>query len=161
MWMTLAVLVFFPVDVHSQDRASFRESNDRSGVCQYTFTVDTPVETSCSSTMEAENLSARVTLLEAMVSRVLGDGAVTETEEVRQLRRDKDQLDRQVKELQRQVEELTMETEKLREKPCPLIPHSKDIFGVNRGNGEHSMWFYGLENLSREAADQGEFILWK
>lgn len=135
------------VDVkgQGQERASLRRTDDRYGRCQYTFTVDSPVESSCPSTMEAENLSARVTLLEAVVSRVLGDEALpetartqAETEEIRQLLQDKEQLDGQVKELQRQVEELTMEMEKLREKPCPLNPDSEDSFRDNRGSGEDS-----------------------
>ncbi|MCJ8731215.1 hypothetical protein PDJAM_G00196860 [Pangasius djambal] len=143
MWTSFAVFVFWlVVDVQGQDRASFRRSNDRYSRCQYTFTVDSPVESSCPSTMEAENLSARITLLEAVVSRVLGAEAVTEavrtpavTEEMRQLLQEKEQLDGQVKVLQRRVEELTMETEKLREKPCPLVPDSEDSFAVNRGSG--------------------------
>lgn len=136
VWMKFAVLAIFFAFVRGQDRASPRRSNDRSGICQYTFTVDSPVDSSCSSTMEAENLSARITLLEAVVSRVLGAEAVTETDEMRQLLQDKEQLDGQVKELQRQVEELMLETEKLREKPCPLVPDSEDSFGVSRGSGE-------------------------
>lgn len=144
MWMRFAVCVFWlVVDVQGHDRASLKRSNDRYGSCQYTFTVDSPVESSCPSTTEAENLSARVTLLEAVVSRVPGAEAVTETvktpgetEEMRQLLQDKERLEGQVKELQRRVEELTMETEKLREKPCPLVPGSEDSFGVNRGSGE-------------------------
>lgn len=131
--MKSSVLVFLFLFVEGQDRAS---SNDRSGVCQYTFTVDRPVESSCSSTMETENLSARVTLLEAVVSRVLGAEAVTETGEMKQLLQDKEQLDVQVKELQRRVEELMMETEKLRDKPCPLVPDVEDSLGVDRGSGE-------------------------
>ncbi|XP_027032806.1 myocilin-like isoform X2 [Tachysurus fulvidraco] len=128
--------------LQGQERASFHRTDDRHGRCQYTFTVDSPVEPSCPSTMEAENLSARVMLLEAVVSRVLGAEAAPETartpaemEEIRQLLLDKGQLDRQVKELQRQVEELTIETEKLREKPCSLPPDSEDSFSTNRGSG--------------------------
>ncbi|KAG7330575.1 hypothetical protein KOW79_006797 [Hemibagrus wyckioides] len=145
MWMRFVVFVFcLHVDVKGQGqaRASLRRTDDRYSRCQYTFTVDSPVESSCPSAMEAENLSARVTLLEAVVSRVLGAEALpetartqAETEEIRQLLQDKEQLDGQVKELQRQVEELTMETEKLREKPCPLNPDSEDSFRDNRGSG--------------------------
>ncbi|KAI5622173.1 myocilin precursor, partial [Silurus asotus] len=141
MWMRFALLVVFMVHVQGQDRASFRRSGDRYGRCQYTFSVDSPVESSCPGTMETENLSARITLLEAVVSRVLGAETLTETlrtpgemDEMRQLLQEKEQLDVQVKELQRQVEELTMETEKLREKPCPSLTNSEDRFDVNRGS---------------------------
>lgn len=147
MQMRFAVFIFcIVVEVQGQDKASLRRSDDRYGRCQYTFTVDSPVESSCPNTMEAENLSARVTLLEAVVSRVLGAEAVSETartpaetEEIKQLLQDKEQLDGQVKELQRQIEELTMETERLREKPCPLPPDSEDSSIVNRGRGEDSV----------------------
>lgn len=142
--MKVAVFVLWlVVDVQGQDQASARRSMDYHGGCQYTFTVDSPVESSCSSNIEAENLSARITLLEAVVSCVLGAEAVTETvrkpaemEEMQQLLQDKGQLDKQVKELQRRVEELTMEAEKLRQKPCPLVHDSEDSFGINRGSGE-------------------------
>lgn len=144
MWMKVAVFMFWLfVDAQGQNRASVRRSHDRYGGCQYTFTVDSPVESSCSSTIETENLSARITLLEAVVSRVLGAEVVTEapgtpagTEDVRQLLQDKEQLDEQVKELQRRVEELTMEVEKLQEKPCPLLPDSEDSFEISRGRGK-------------------------
>ncbi|GAA6073329.1 myocilin-like [Tachysurus ichikawai] len=150
MWTRFMLFAFcLLVDVLGQDRVSFRRTDDRYGRCQYTFTVDSPVESSCPSTMEAENLSARVTLLEAVVSRVLGAEAApetartpAETEEIRQLLLDKDQMDGQVKVLQRQVEELTIEMEKLREKPCPLPPDSEDSFSTNRGSGEDSICSY-------------------
>ncbi|KAK2868359.1 hypothetical protein Q7C36_000230 [Tachysurus vachellii] len=143
IWTRFMLFTFcLLVNVQGQERASFCRTDDRYGRCQYTFTVDSPVESSCPSTMEAENLSARVMLLEAVVSRVLGAEAAPETartpaemEEIRQLLRDKDQLDGQVKELQRQVEELTIETEKLREKPCSLPPDTEDNLSTNRGSG--------------------------
>ena len=132
MWVRLAVFACWLVlGGQGQDRASFRRSGDHNGRCQYTFTVHSPVESSCPSSIggpEAENLSARLTLLEAVVSRVLGAEGLTEAareaadvQETRRLIQDKEQLDRQVQELRRWVEELTMETEKLREKPCPLV----------------------------------------
>ncbi|XP_036453472.1 myocilin-like isoform X2 [Colossoma macropomum] len=147
MWVHLAVFVCWLVlGGQGQDRASFRRSGDRNGRCQYTFTVDSPVESSCRSSIggpEAENLSARLTLLEAVVSRVLGAEGLTEAareaadvQETRRLVQDKEQLDRQVQELRRRVEELTMETEKLREKPCPLVQADPtDGFGVMKGSG--------------------------
>ncbi|TSR15996.1 Myocilin [Bagarius yarrelli] len=124
MWTRFSLLVLcLLLEVQGQDHADGRYIR-----CQYTFTVDSPVESSCNNAMEAENLSARVTLLEAVVSRVLGAEAVPETartleetEEIRQLLQEKEQLDVQVKELQRRVEELTLETEKLRERPCSSV----------------------------------------
>ncbi|KAI4887039.1 hypothetical protein NFI96_023440 [Prochilodus magdalenae] len=154
MWVRLAVFsCWLVLGGQGQDRASFRKSGDRSGRCQYTFTVDSPVESSCPSSVgdqEAENLRARLTLLEAVVSRVLGAEAVTEAareakdaQETKRLIQDKEQLDRQVQELRRRVEELTMETEKLREMPCPVGPADPiSGFGVCRwlhGNPLHLM----------------------
>ncbi|KAL7875559.1 hypothetical protein AOLI_G00105220 [Acnodon oligacanthus] len=147
MWVRLAVFVCWLVlGGQGQDRASFRRSGDRNGRCQYTFTVDSPVESSCPSSIggpETENLSVRLKLLEALVSRFLGAEGLTEVareasdvQETRRLIQDKEQLDRQVQELRRRVEELTMETEKLREKPCPLVQADPtDGFGVMKGSG--------------------------
>ncbi|XP_072544799.1 myocilin-like [Salminus brasiliensis] len=150
MWVRLALLLCWLVlGSQGQDRASFRKSNDRSGRCQYSFTVDSPVESSCPSLTggpEAENLSARLTLLEAVVSRVLGVEVVTDVakeatdvQETRRLIQDKERLNKQVQELRRLVEELTMETEKLRDRPCPLVQGDPiDGFGVIRGSGSVS-----------------------
>lgn len=148
MWVQVALFSFWLLlGIEGNDRASLHKSSDRSGRCQYTFTVDSPVESSCPSAVsgpEAENMSARLTLLEAVVSRVLGvevgtegAGRATDRQETEQLIQDKQQLDKQVQELRRRVEELTMETEKLRDRPCPLV-HGDPTngFGVITGSGE-------------------------
>ncbi|GAA6075339.1 myocilin-like isoform X1 [Tachysurus ichikawai] len=80
MWTRFMLFAFcLLVNVQGQDRASFCRTDDRYGCCHYTFTVDSPMESSCPSIMEAENISARVTLLEVVVSRVLGAEAAPET----------------------------------------------------------------------------------
>ncbi|XP_066538286.1 myocilin-like [Hoplias malabaricus] len=147
MWVQSAVfLCLLVLGTQGQDRASLHKSSGRSGRCQYTFTVDSPVESSCQSSRvgpEAENLSARLTLLEAVVSRVLGAEVLTEAakevadiQKTKRLTEDKEQLDRQVQDLRRRVEELTMEAEKLRDNPCPLLHgNPTDGFGGIRGSG--------------------------
>lgn len=124
----------------AQDRASLRRSNDHSGRCQYTFTVASPEESSCSGSStkpEMDGVLSRLTLLEALVSRLIagadggtgtGVGATGEeglqeaysraTGERNQLQQDKERLNRQVQELQRRLAELSQEAESLRGKPC-------------------------------------------
>ncbi|XP_060900258.1 myocilin-like [Labrus mixtus] len=123
----------------TQDRASLHRTNDRAGHCQYTFTVASPEESSCSRNNmkpEVDGVLSRLTLLEALVSRMIAgeDGgagtAVGATEEGlqeaftqvtgerNQLQQDKEQLNRQIQELQRRLEELSAEAESLRHKPC-------------------------------------------
>uniref|UniRef100_UPI0037E98B23 myocilin-like n=1 Tax=Semicossyphus pulcher TaxID=241346 RepID=UPI0037E98B23 len=124
----------------TQDRAALHRSNDPAGRCQYTFTVASQEESSCSGSSmkpEMDGVLSRLTLLEALVSRLIagGDGgAVTGvrangeegiqeayskvTGEKNQLQEDKVRLNRQVQELQRRLEELSREAESLRQKPC-------------------------------------------
>ncbi|KAM4628530.1 myocilin [Polymixia lowei] len=129
-----------------QERAALWRGNDRSGRCQYTFTVPSPTEASCPQTggPEMEALKARLGLLEALVSRLAGGeaggpgagaGAGTSgglgsqsglrealnqaTGERNLLRGEKERLEREVEGLQRRVEEMRRETEKLRSAPCP------------------------------------------
>ncbi|KAM9349636.1 myocilin-like [Symphorus nematophorus] len=122
----------------AQDRASLRRSNDNAGRCQYTFTVASPVESSCSdSKPEIDGVMSRLTLLEALVSRLIagedggaGTGDVANGEvglqeaysqvtgERNQLQRDKERLNRQVQELQKRLDELSQEADSLRQKPC-------------------------------------------
>ncbi|XP_063076429.1 myocilin-like [Engraulis encrasicolus] len=156
MWTHLAVcLCFLPLGCQAQpDRsASFRRTNDDfTGRCQYTFTVDSPAESSCPQAgagtggpPESEGVRSRLSVLEALVSRLLGERgmemdadavalggggeaglqAAAAEEEVSRLQQDKEHLNRQVQDLQRRLEELTLETEQLRERPCsqPQPPH--------------------------------------
>ncbi|KAM3603960.1 uncharacterized protein V6R79_004619 [Siganus canaliculatus] len=146
-----------------QDRASLRRSNDHTGRCQYTFTVASPEESSCpgsSTKSEMDGVLSRVTLLEALVSRLIAgvDGsagveAVVEdglqeaysqvTGERNQLQEDKERLNRQVQELQRRLEELSEEAESLRQKPC-LQTHTSG--GAQRENRPASDPAYDFGN---------------
>lgn len=130
-----------------QERATMWRGNDRSGRCQYTFSVSSPTEASCPTQAggaEMETLRSRLSLLEALVTRLAGGevgargatgpGAVTPQQqhhqqglqeayrqamgEKTQLQREKEQLDRQVQELQRRLEESQQEAERLRSRPC-------------------------------------------
>ncbi|KAL2097725.1 hypothetical protein ACEWY4_006932 [Coilia grayii] len=137
MWTQLTVcLCFLALSCQAQDGSATlrRANNDFTGRCQYTFTVDSPAETSCppagAGGPEMEGVKSRLTLLEALVSRLLGERGEAEAaalageaglqtaEEMNHLQQDKEQLNRQVQDLQRRLEELTLETEQLREKPC-------------------------------------------
>ncbi|XP_034438987.1 myocilin [Hippoglossus hippoglossus] len=124
----------------AQDRASLWRGNDRSGRCQYTFTVPSPAEATCPQTSgpEMEGLKARLGLLEVLVSRLTGgdtggpqaSGARAQAElqealdratgERNLLRREKERLERELGALQHRMEEMRREMEKLRSRPCPL-----------------------------------------
>lgn len=125
---------------HAQDRAILHRSNDQAGRCHYTFTVASPQESSCTgSSMKSEmdGVLSRLTLLEALVSRMIagvdgsagselgatGEDVLQEafsqvTEERNQLQQDKEDLNRQVQKLQRRLDEQMMEVESLKQKPC-------------------------------------------
>ncbi|CDQ83739.1 unnamed protein product [Oncorhynchus mykiss] len=140
MWLQVTLgLSYLVLSSQSQDSASLRRSNDHTGRCQYTFTVDNPAEASCSGTSEGpdmEVVKSRLTLLEALVSRLLvgkgaggegpgggGDKTIQEAysqamRDKSQLQGDKEQLNRQVQELQRRVDELSAAAETLRQRPC-------------------------------------------
>ncbi|CAK6952145.1 myocilin-like [Scomber scombrus] len=144
MWLQVSLLCFsfLTLSSHSQaeDQASLYRSNDQARRCHYTFTVASPTESSCpgsSGKPEIDGVLSRLTLLEALVSRLIpGADAETRTEvganneeelqealsqvtdERNQLQQDKDHLNRQVQELQRRMAELSQEAESLRQKPC-------------------------------------------
>ncbi|XP_061095522.1 myocilin isoform X1 [Conger conger] len=137
MWLQVAVcLSCLLLGGQGQERAAFYRSNDRNSRCQYTFTVASPAESSCPTAVggaEMDSLKSRLTLLESLVSRLVGGdagavGAVPDAGlqeaytqamgENSQLQRDKERLDRQVQELQRRVEEQRQETERLLARPC-------------------------------------------
>ncbi|XP_056133571.1 myocilin [Lampris incognitus] len=132
----------------AQDRASLWRGNDRNGRCLYTFTVPSPSEASCPQTggPEVEGLKARLSLLEALVSRLTGGeigvpGAGTSASpaslsglqealnramgERSLLQGEKERLEREVEGLQRRLDETKRETEKLRNRPCP--PHTAPV----------------------------------
>ncbi|XP_059196510.1 myocilin [Centropristis striata] len=123
----------------AQDRAALWRGNDRSGRCQYTFTVPSPAEASCPQTggPEVEGLKARLSLLEVLVSRLTGGDTVTTqgtgaraqpglqealnrvTGERNLLQGEKRRLEQELEGLQRRMEEMRRETERLRNRPCP------------------------------------------
>lgn len=150
----------------AQDRAALWRGNDRSGRCQYTFTVPSPVEASCPQTggPEMEGLKARLSLLEALVSRLTGGdtagsqgagaGARAQsglqealnrvTGERNLLQGAKERLEKELEGLQRRMEEMRRETERLRNRPCPpqtpVVPPSPPLqdSGLTRPAGGKS-----------------------
>ncbi|XP_034085728.1 LOW QUALITY PROTEIN: myocilin [Gymnodraco acuticeps] len=124
----------------AQDRAALWRGDDRSGRCQYTFSVPSPTEASCPQTggPEVEGLKARLSLLEVLVSRLTGgdtggpQGATARdqtelhqslnrvTGERNLLQGEKERLEQELEGLQRRMEEMRRETERLSNKPCPL-----------------------------------------
>lgn len=144
MWLQLSLLYLSCLILSSQsqapDRASLRRSNDPAGHCLYTFTVASPVESSCpgsSEKPEVDGILSRLTLLEALVSRLIagGDGGTgigvgsnheeglqeaysQVTKERNQLQQDKERLNRQIQDLQKRLAELSQEAENLRQTPC-------------------------------------------
>ncbi|XP_010766909.1 myocilin [Notothenia coriiceps] len=124
----------------AQDQAALWRGNDRSGRCQYTFSVPSPTEASCPQTggPEVEGLKARLSLLEVLVSRLTGgDTGVPQGATVRDqtelhqslnrvtgernlLQGEKERLEQELEGLQRRMEEMRRETERLRNRPCPL-----------------------------------------
>ncbi|XP_077076868.1 myocilin isoform X1 [Siphateles boraxobius] len=143
----------------AQSSASFRRANAGNGRCQYSFTVDSPTEASCpspGSSTEMEALKSRLGLLEALVARLVGGEAVSESStgsgslsglqdaynqvmgEKAQIQREKQRLDRQVQDLQQRMEELRQEAERLRSRPCmqqppPRVPQNDSSFKPGSG----------------------------
>lgn len=137
----------------AQDRAALWRGNDRSGRCQYTFTVPSPTEASCPQIggPEMEGLKARLSMLEVLVSRLTGGdtggppgaGARAQSELQEALNRamgernllqgQKQRLEQDLDGLQRRMEEMRRETERLRNRPCPpqtpMVPPSPSLQG--------------------------------
>ncbi|XP_070687770.1 myocilin [Pempheris klunzingeri] len=135
----------------AQERGTLWRGNDRSGRCQYTFSVASPVEASCPQAggPEVESLKARLSLLEVLVSRLAGGDtgsppgaggrAQSELQEAlnramgerNMLQGEKERLEQQLEGLQRRMEEMRRETEKLRSRPCPpqapMVPPSPPL----------------------------------
>ncbi|XP_061787020.2 myocilin-like isoform X1 [Nerophis lumbriciformis] len=138
--------------LQAEDQASLRRANDAAGRCQYTFTVTSPEESGCSGRAETEGVLSRLTLLEALVSRLIArremgadvevgfqEGFSQLTGERNQLRQDKDRLKRQVQDLQARVRELSQETDGLRQS-CKKTNTSADLrshqgLSGDRGHG--------------------------
>uniref|UniRef100_A0A1A8RHJ7 Myocilin n=1 Tax=Nothobranchius rachovii TaxID=451742 RepID=A0A1A8RHJ7_9TELE len=135
----------------AQERASLWRGNDRSGQCQYTFTVPSPAEASCpqASAPEVEGLKARLSILEALVSQLSGKDTQSpggqrgasarghsELQETLNravgernlLQGEKERLERELEGLRLRMEEMRRETERLRNRPClpqnPVVPPS-------------------------------------
>ncbi|XP_034002763.1 myocilin isoform X2 [Trematomus bernacchii] len=165
----------------AQDRAALWRGNDRSGRCQYTFSVPSPTEASCPQTggPEVEGLKARLSLLEVLVSRLTGgdtggpQGATARdqtelhqslnrvTGERNLLQGEKERLEQELEGLQRRMEEMRRETERLRNKPCPLqtpaVPPSPPLqdSGLTKPAGD-SAWQIepqGFQELKAEVTE--------
>ncbi|XP_065113422.1 myocilin [Paramisgurnus dabryanus] len=154
MWF-LAILCVssLMMGTKAQSSASFYRGNDRSGRCQYSFTVDSPSEASCpsvGSTPEVESLKSRLGILETLVNRLVGgdesersgsqsglrDAYTQAMQENALLQRDKQRLNTQIQDLQKQVEELRQEAERLRNKPCtpsPRVPMNNNMRRLGSG----------------------------
>ncbi|XP_010888607.1 myocilin [Esox lucius] len=148
MWLDLALcLSCLVLSAHGQDRAPLPHSSNHTGKCLYTFMVDNPAQASCPGATgdpEMEGVKSRLTLLEALVNRLLGDkgaggegarpGGDKTTQaacfqamgEKSQLQEDKKQLNRKVQELQKRVDKLSLEAETLKQRPC----HQPQAAGV-------------------------------
>ncbi|XP_076135149.1 myocilin isoform X1 [Alosa pseudoharengus] len=75
---TLLCVSCLLLGARGQDRAAMWRGNDRSGRCQYTFTVSSPTEASCPTQAggpEMDALKSRLSLLEVMVTRLAGGEA--------------------------------------------------------------------------------------
>lgn len=141
MWLHLSLLYVCCLILSSQsqapDRASLRRSSDPTGRCHYTFTVASPVESSCPDRLEVGGMVSRLTLLESLVSRLIagldGDtgtaiGSNHEeglqeaysqvTRERNQLQQEKERLNRLIQDLQKRLDELSQEAEHIRQMPC-------------------------------------------
>ncbi|XP_026231012.1 myocilin-like [Anabas testudineus] len=136
MWLQVSFLYLSCLILSSQSRAqaqaqaqaSLRHSSDPAGRCHYTFTVASPDESSCpgsSEKAELDGVLSRLTLLEALVSRLitgLDGGTGTDhdqglQEAHSQVTRERNHL-QQIQELQKRLAELSQEAEHLRQTPC-------------------------------------------
>uniref|UniRef100_A0A8D2DNF4 Myocilin n=1 Tax=Sciurus vulgaris TaxID=55149 RepID=A0A8D2DNF4_SCIVU len=132
--------------------AQLRKANDRSGRCQYTFSVASPSESSCpeqgqamsaiqelqrdSSTQRAdlESAIARLSSLESLLNRLtLGQAAgPQETQEGLQrelgtLRKERDQLETQSRELEVAYSNLLRDKSALEEEKRRLVQENEDL----------------------------------
>ncbi|XP_013885378.1 myocilin [Austrofundulus limnaeus] len=142
MFLVLSVCVLVLVlRGEAQDhQASLWRGNDRSGRCQYTFTVPSPSEASCPQlgASEVEGLKARLGVLEALLTQLTGKHTLSPgghrdtgghaellealnraVGEKNRLQGEKERLDRELGGLQRRMEDMRRETERLRSRQCP------------------------------------------
>ncbi|KAI5090472.1 myocilin precursor [Silurus meridionalis] len=160
MWISSLLL-----GTQAQNTASFSRGNDRNRRCQYTFTVDSPTESSCpatASSAEIESLKSRLGLVEALITRLTGGetsvtGAQSElrtaysqvTGERDRLKQEKARLAQQVEQLQQTVEELRREAERLRSRPCPQQPLYDSSHQAGTGTSQSHL-------VSRPSRPQGD-----
>nr|XP_004658848.1 myocilin [Jaculus jaculus] len=132
--------------------AQFRKANDRSGRCQYTFSVASPNESSCpeesqamsairdlqrdSSTQHAdlESIKARLSSLESLLYRLTSDQAAGPQEvqeglqrDLGALRRERDQLETQARELEVAYSNLLRDKSALEEEKRQLGQENEDL----------------------------------
>ncbi|XP_037530774.1 myocilin [Nematolebias whitei] len=164
----------------AQDRAALWRGNDRSGRCQYTFTVPSPTEVSCPQVAppEVESLKARLSVLEALVSQLQsppgahrGTGVRSHSElqealnqvmgERNLLQGEKERMERALEGLQRRMEEMKRETERLRNRPCP--PHTPMVQTSSSQQDRNpirpaadSAWRYGASGFQELKAEVTE-----
>lgn len=144
MFLVLSVCVLgllLPGDAQDH-QASLWRGNDRSGGCQYTFTVPSPTEASCPQLgpSEVEGLKARLSVLEALVAQLSrqdpqspgghrGTGVRGHAELQEALNRaegeknllqvEKQRLERELGGVQHRMEDMRREMERLRSRQCP------------------------------------------
>ncbi|XP_077390349.1 myocilin [Festucalex cinctus] len=134
----------------AQERAALWRGNDRSGRCQYTFTVASPAEASCPQAggPEVEAVKTRLSVLEALVSRLTGGDPGPSAADARLqealnravgernlLQGEKERLERELGSFQRRLEEMQRETERLRSRPCPPQTPALPDSGLTRPAG--------------------------
>ncbi|XP_008846728.1 myocilin [Nannospalax galili] len=132
--------------------AQFRKANDRSGRCQYTFTVASPNESSCPEQVQAmpiiqdlqressvqradlESTKARLSSLESLLHRLALGQAVGPQEaqeglqgELSALRRERDQLETQTRELEVAYSNLLRDKSALEEEKRQLGQENEDL----------------------------------
>ncbi|XP_011612890.2 myocilin isoform X2 [Takifugu rubripes] len=165
----------------AQERAAMWRGNDRGGRCLYTFTVPSPVEASCPQTAgpEVEGLKARLAVLEAMVSQLVGGGernpqragATSQPELQEALKRavgernllqgEKRRLEQEMERVQRLMEEMRRETERLKDRQCPpqtpAVPPAPSLqgSGLLRPAGD-SPWQHGSPGFQELKAEVTE-----
>ncbi|XP_068176614.1 myocilin [Antennarius striatus] len=151
----------------AQDQAVMWRGNDRTGRCQYTFTVPSPMESSCAQMTgpEMDSLKARLNMLEVTMSRLTatyagsaqtaGDRGQSEFQEAlnrvmgerNMLQRERERLEQELESLRRRMDDMRREIEFLRSRQChpqsPMAPPSSSMqgSGLMRTAGS-SAWQY-------------------
>ncbi|CAB1317266.1 unnamed protein product, partial [Coregonus sp. 'balchen'] len=188
-WLPVALcLSCLVLSTHGQDRASLRRSNDNTGRCQYTFTVDNPAEASCPGARGGPEMEGVVSShttggpgqqaagrrgSRGRGATAGGDKAIQEVYsqamgEKSPLHEDKEQLNRQVQELQRRVDELSVEAETLRQTPChqsqaagaglPLHKLNQSPASGDEGRGDRGPCISLIQEAGQNHTGCGELV---